>query len=208
LRIVQSDPTTNHIRQNLTSSLPCVLSVDASRDNKIRIGRKRPGFCFEQGSRKRLLVLGILRPERGGPSSNLQRHRAVPVSQQYNDGRQTGPPCHPLNTIQWIWKAVVCSKRRRAGDLLSVCLKHVKPVGTSLVFRALTEIFVGQETDIVECSRKKSRCPGEKPACSLCARLKQSCVYADDGSMPEVRSAAIERRMVSLAVVVVGPLGK
>jgi hypothetical protein len=38
--------------------------------------------------------------------------------------------------------------------------------------------------------------------------LKQSCVYADDGSMPEVRSAAIERRMVSLAVVVVGPSGK
>ncbi|KAI5235784.1 hypothetical protein E4T42_09631 [Aureobasidium subglaciale] len=45
------------------------------------------------------------------------------------------------------------------------------------------------------CRRKKSRCPGEKPACSLCARLKQHCVYADDGSIPEVRSAAIERRM-------------
>ncbi|KAI4750888.1 hypothetical protein E4T52_16553 [Aureobasidium sp. EXF-3400] len=45
------------------------------------------------------------------------------------------------------------------------------------------------------CRRKKSRCPGEKPACSLCTRLKQNCVYADDGSMPEVRSAAIERRM-------------
>jgi hypothetical protein len=91
----------------------------------------------------------------------------------------------------------VCSKRRRAGDLLSVCLKHVKPAGTFLSFGP-TEIFVGHETDVVECSRKKSRCPGEKPACSLCARLKQTCVYADDGSMPEVRSAAIERRMVSL----------
>ncbi|KAG9516791.1 hypothetical protein KCU93_g9015, partial [Aureobasidium melanogenum] len=45
------------------------------------------------------------------------------------------------------------------------------------------------------CRRKKSRCPGEKPACSLCTRLKQTCVYADDGSMPEARSAAIERRM-------------
>ncbi|THX40290.1 hypothetical protein D6D10_03596 [Aureobasidium pullulans] len=45
------------------------------------------------------------------------------------------------------------------------------------------------------CRRKKSRCPGEKPACSLCTRLKQTCIYADDGSMPEIRSAAIERRM-------------
>ncbi|KAK6587513.1 hypothetical protein PZA11_000803 [Diplocarpon coronariae] len=29
--------------------------------------------------------------------------------------------------------------------------------------------------------RKKSRCPGEKPVCSHCARLQQSCGYADAG---------------------------
>ncbi|KOS40395.1 hypothetical protein ACN38_g8752 [Penicillium nordicum] len=28
------------------------------------------------------------------------------------------------------------------------------------------------------CRRKKSRCPGEKPTCSYCARLGQQCVYA------------------------------
>lgn len=28
------------------------------------------------------------------------------------------------------------------------------------------------------CRRKKSRCPGERPQCSLCARLEQFCVYA------------------------------
>ncbi|KAJ6151430.1 hypothetical protein N7470_007027 [Penicillium chermesinum] len=26
-------------------------------------------------------------------------------------------------------------------------------------------------------SRKKARCPGEKPACSLCQRLRQRCSY-------------------------------
>lgn len=30
------------------------------------------------------------------------------------------------------------------------------------------------------CRRKKGRCPGEKPTCSLCARLGQTCVYAGD----------------------------
>ncbi|OBR07977.1 Fungal specific transcription factor [Colletotrichum higginsianum IMI 349063] len=27
------------------------------------------------------------------------------------------------------------------------------------------------------CRRKKTRCPGEKPACSSCLRLSQSCSY-------------------------------
>ncbi|ESZ91523.1 C6 transcription factor [Sclerotinia borealis F-4128] len=31
------------------------------------------------------------------------------------------------------------------------------------------------------CRRKKTRCPGEKPICSNCARLRQNCYYADDG---------------------------
>ncbi|CZT08259.1 related to C6 transcription factor [Rhynchosporium graminicola] len=30
------------------------------------------------------------------------------------------------------------------------------------------------------CRRKKSRCPGEKPVCSHCARLQQNCYYADE----------------------------
>lgn len=29
----------------------------------------------------------------------------------------------------------------------------------------------------LNCRRKKSRCPGEKPACSCCVRLNQSCFY-------------------------------
>lgn len=28
------------------------------------------------------------------------------------------------------------------------------------------------------CRRKKAKCPGEQPVCSLCARLRQECVYA------------------------------
>ncbi|CAG8978494.1 hypothetical protein HYALB_00005069 [Hymenoscyphus albidus] len=32
------------------------------------------------------------------------------------------------------------------------------------------------------CRRKKSRCPGEKPICSYCARLQQVCVYAEERS--------------------------
>ncbi|KAE9969435.1 hypothetical protein EG328_005034 [Venturia inaequalis] len=30
------------------------------------------------------------------------------------------------------------------------------------------------------CRRKKSKCPGEKPACSFCLRLSQTCYYADE----------------------------
>jgi hypothetical protein len=40
-------------------------------------------------------------------------------------------------------------------------------------------------------SRKKSRCPGEKPVCSHCARLSQSCFYADEAESNSGR--AIDR---------------
>ncbi|GME22747.1 C6 transcription factor [Neofusicoccum parvum] len=30
------------------------------------------------------------------------------------------------------------------------------------------------------CRRKKSRCPGERPNCSHCSRLGQTCYYASD----------------------------
>ncbi|KAF4998896.1 hypothetical protein FGRMN_2827 [Fusarium graminum] len=33
----------------------------------------------------------------------------------------------------------------------------------------------------LNCRRKKVRCTGEKPVCSFCLRLKQDCVYAEDG---------------------------
>ncbi|CAI7665939.1 unnamed protein product [Penicillium bialowiezense] len=32
------------------------------------------------------------------------------------------------------------------------------------------------------CRRKKARCPGEKPECSLCQRLGQSCSYEPQSS--------------------------
>lgn len=34
------------------------------------------------------------------------------------------------------------------------------------------------------CRRKKGRCPGEKPVCSLCARLGQTCAYAGSTRAP------------------------
>ncbi|KAB8211736.1 hypothetical protein BDV34DRAFT_185163 [Aspergillus parasiticus] len=66
------------------------------------------------------------------------------------------------------------------------------------------------------CRRKKAKCPGEQPVCSLCARLQQQCAYADEGrrsltngtgagdpvpvpTTPEIRvSQALEDRLGSL----------
>ncbi|KAJ5509821.1 hypothetical protein N7527_011964 [Penicillium freii] len=39
------------------------------------------------------------------------------------------------------------------------------------------------------CRRKKARCPGEKPTCSLCHRLGQHCSYGPQAS--RVRSQSI-----------------
>lgn len=36
------------------------------------------------------------------------------------------------------------------------------------------------------CRRKKGKCPGEKPVCSLCERLGQTCVYAGDGAQEPI----------------------
>ncbi|KAJ6171437.1 hypothetical protein N7470_000504 [Penicillium chermesinum] len=30
------------------------------------------------------------------------------------------------------------------------------------------------------CRRKKAKCPGEQPICSLCARLHQNCYYSEE----------------------------
>ncbi|KAJ5136855.1 hypothetical protein N7448_005409 [Penicillium atrosanguineum] len=35
-------------------------------------------------------------------------------------------------------------------------------------------------------ARKKAKCPGEQPVCSLCARLRQQCVYADERRRPQL----------------------
>ncbi|KAJ5477300.1 hypothetical protein N7539_007444 [Penicillium diatomitis] len=35
------------------------------------------------------------------------------------------------------------------------------------------------------CRRKKAKCPGEHPVCSLCARLRQICVYAEERRRPQ-----------------------
>ncbi|KKK18461.1 hypothetical protein P175DRAFT_0428866 [Aspergillus ochraceoroseus IBT 24754] len=46
------------------------------------------------------------------------------------------------------------------------------------------------------CRRKKSRCPGEKPACSYCERLGQQCVYSQgDGEAP---TGDIAKRLLSV----------
>ncbi|CAG8111742.1 unnamed protein product [Penicillium salamii] len=34
------------------------------------------------------------------------------------------------------------------------------------------------------CRRKKAKCPGEQPVCSLCARLRQQCLYAEERRRP------------------------
>ncbi|KAJ5693189.1 hypothetical protein N7462_002612 [Penicillium macrosclerotiorum] len=34
------------------------------------------------------------------------------------------------------------------------------------------------------CRRKKAKCPGEQPVCSLCARLRQQCFYAEERRRP------------------------
>lgn len=37
----------------------------------------------------------------------------------------------------------------------------------------------------IETRRKKARCPGERPVCSFCDRLKQNCDYDDVSTRPE-----------------------
>ncbi|KAK6213463.1 c6 transcription factor [Colletotrichum tabaci] len=52
-------------------------------------------------------------------------------------------------------------------------------------------------------SRKKSRCPGERPTCSFCERLGQRCVYNTPGEVPDTqqqtrRNSDMESRLASL----------
>lgn len=48
----------------------------------------------------------------------------------------------------------------------------------------------------LNCRRKKTRCPGEKPACSSCVRLKQSCAYPQALRAP--RNGRSEERLAHL----------
>ncbi|KAL4789406.1 hypothetical protein BDV19DRAFT_397065 [Aspergillus venezuelensis] len=43
------------------------------------------------------------------------------------------------------------------------------------------------------CRRKKSRCPSERPACSTCVRLNQSCIY--DETRPSDRLTDLEKKV-------------
>jgi hypothetical protein len=190
-----SDPMTNHMPQISTSSLPCVSSYGASCDKNIKKSRKRPGLFSQQGSRKGYLCLALPYRSNSDRESNFQR----PLPYYRRPANRTAfvtPPQHrPMDIEGSSVQQTPESGRppKRVSQACEACRYVLLAYD-----RRTSEIFAERETDIVECSRKKSRCPGEKPACSLCARLKQTCVYADDGSMPEVRSAAIERRMVSL----------
>ncbi|KXJ85727.1 hypothetical protein Micbo1qcDRAFT_237374 [Microdochium bolleyi] len=47
------------------------------------------------------------------------------------------------------------------------------------------------------CRRKKSRCPGEKPACSSCTRLNQPCSYAP-AMVPPARGGRSDERLAKL----------
>lgn len=61
-------------------------------------------------------------------------------------------------------------------DLLNEFDKPVNLVGQSL----LLCLSANRISSLDVSSRKKSRCPGEKPICSHCARLRQNCFYAED----------------------------
>ncbi|KAH6879452.1 hypothetical protein B0T10DRAFT_540596 [Thelonectria olida] len=45
------------------------------------------------------------------------------------------------------------------------------------------------------CRRKKIRCPGERPRCSACTRLRQQCSFADNDYIDEQTASGIESRM-------------
>lgn len=52
------------------------------------------------------------------------------------------------------------------------------------------------------CRRKKTRCPGEKPECSNCTRLSQSCQYSgsdfDDDRRGQISTRSVEDRLAQL----------
>lgn len=53
------------------------------------------------------------------------------------------------------------------------------------------------------CRRKKSKCPGEKPECSFCARLGQDCVYRNEnrlGNSPATDLAGTPAKLEALEV--------
>lgn len=70
---------------------------------------------------------------------------------------------------------VLCSSlsRHSSGSLQQICRKVPKMEPSSKTRKRVREACEN-------CRRKKGRCPGEKPTCSLCARLGQICVYAGD----------------------------
>ncbi|KNG88525.1 putative C6 transcription factor [Aspergillus nomiae NRRL 13137] len=47
----------------------------------------------------------------------------------------------------------------------------------------------------LNCRKKKTRCPGEKPACSTCVRLKQSCTYMAAATQQSDRLTHLEKKI-------------
>ncbi|KAM0236222.1 hypothetical protein ACHAP5_009473 [Fusarium lateritium] len=47
------------------------------------------------------------------------------------------------------------------------------------------------------CRRKKIRCPGERPRCSACTRLRQACSFSDSRHLSEDSARTVETRMSS-----------
>lgn len=65
--IMPSDPSTNHIRQNSTSSLPSLSSNDAFCDNELRKARKPARVQSRARKSQRAFLLGISDPGQAGP---------------------------------------------------------------------------------------------------------------------------------------------
>ncbi|KAF2207630.1 hypothetical protein CERZMDRAFT_23816, partial [Cercospora zeae-maydis SCOH1-5] len=70
----------------------------------------------------------------------------------------------------------------------------------------LADLAVVQEVRSLSKLRKKTRCPGERPACAFCVRLGQTCRYADSASAnpfhPQPPAVHVTRSPSSSAAVV------
>lgn len=78
---------------------------------------------------------------------------------------------------------------RFTRSLSNVRVRHAVPVGKWIPRRRTEARLVGsRELTAAFLSRKKARCPGEKPACSLCQRLGQRCVYGQSAPPNRVRA--------------------
>jgi len=80
----------------------------------------------------------------------------------------------------------------------------VSLAGQSLTHRTVKVIAVNLSP-----RRKKAKCTGEQPICSLCARLRQQCIYAEERRRPppEESSRPIDPEARSSHVLVIISMG-